>query len=784
MLPPPCMMETPFRCSRQMRRPSTLAVLFLASITAAGCERAGEKSPEPAPVALVAGEAGFVGTAVCAGCHEDATASWAGSHHDLAMQPADATTVLGDFGDTAFDYAGVNSTFTVRDDRYLVLTDSANGELVEYPIAYTFGIEPLQQYLIEFPDGRLQALGIAWDTRPADHGGQRWFHLYPDEAVDHNDELHWTRMSQNWNYMCADCHSTGYRKNYDAASDRFDSTWTDIDVACEACHGPGSSHVALAESGRLGQASGLVVGFAATERHWTRSPGEPTAQLQGAGSQGTQIEACGQCHARRAPIRAEYAHGKPLTDSYVPALLTEPLYFPDGQIRDEVYVYGSFLQSKMHAKGVVCTDCHDPHSLELKAPGNAMCATCHAPDVFDVASHHRHETDTDRPRCVDCHMPSRDYMVIDGRRDHSFRVPRPDLAEQLGVTDACAACHADRPEGWSAVQVRKWLGDDASGYQQFAVAFRSAQTGRADAGQQLRQLLASAEQPAIVRATALRHLAAYPDQASLQLAARSLRDPDPLVRLGALDALEPMPPAAKQSFLIPALDDPIRSVRTEAARQLAGVSPAELSTGQRQRLQTVLAEYVAIQNSNADRPEARMNLGILYAEAGQPDTAEGQFRAALTLQPDFEPAFVNLADLYRSVGDETQAGTVLRDGLERLPDSAALNYSMGLLTVRAAGAEAALPWLERATALAPANTRYAYVLAVALNGLGRPADAIALLEQAHADHPADADVLFALASYHREAGNNEDALRYATDLLILQPDNPSVQALVVEMSAR
>ena len=758
--------------------------MFLASITAAGCERAGEKSPEPAPVALVAGEAGFVGTAVCAGCHEDATASWAGSHHDLAMQPADETTVLGDFGDTAFEYAGVNSTFTVRDGRYVVRTDSADGELDEYPIAYTFGVEPLQQYLIEFPDGRLQALGIAWDTRPADHGGQRWFHLYPDEAVDHKDELHWTRMSQNWNYMCADCHSTGYRKNYDAGSDRFDSTWTDIDVACEACHGPGSPHVALAESGRLDQANGLVVEFAAPDRHWVRSPGEPTAHLQGAGSQDTQIEACGQCHARRAPIRAEYAHGKPLTDSHLPALLTEPLYFPDGQIRDEVYVYGSFLQSKMHAKGVRCTDCHDPHSLELKAPGNAMCATCHAPDVFDVASHRHHGTGADKPGCVDCHMPSRDYMVIDGRRDHSFRVPRPDLAEQFGVTDACAACHADRPEGWSAVQVREWLGDDASGYQQFAIAFRSAQTGQADAGQRLRQLLASAEQPAIVRATALRHLAAYPDQASLQLAARSLRDPDPLVRLGALDALEPMPPAAKQSFLIPALDDPIRSVRTEAARQLAGLSPADLSPGQPQRLQTVLAEYVAIQNNNADRPEARMNLGILYAEAGQPDTAEKQFRAALTLQPDFEPAFVNLADLYRSVGDETQAETVLRGGLERLPDSAALNYSMGLLTVRAAGAEAALPWLERATALAPANTRYAYVLAVALNGLGRPADAIALLEQAHADHPADADVLFALASYHREAGNNEDALRYATDLLILQPDNPSVQALVVEMSAR
>jgi tetratricopeptide (TPR) repeat protein len=767
---------------KSLHKLTSVALLLIA---ASGCDRSGDETPDtpPAPTAAT-GEARFVGAATCAGCHEVETASWSGSHHDLAMQPADGSTILGDFSDTAFEYAGARSTFSRRDGRYFVTTDGPDGALTEYPIAYTFGVEPLQQYLIEFPDGRLQALGIAWDSRPAAEGGQRWFHLYPGQDVDHEDELHWTRLSQNWNYMCADCHSTGYQKQYDPGEDRFASTWTDIDVACEACHGPGSIHVDLAKAERLDQDNGLMVSFAQPGRRWRRGPDEATAHLEDGGADNSQVEACGRCHARRASIRGEYAHGQPLTDSYVPALLTEPLYFPDGQIRDEVYVYGSFLQSRMYAAGVVCSDCHQPHSLALRAEGNAMCATCHAPEVFDVASHHHHQPDSDTPACVDCHMPSRDYMVIDGRRDHSFRVPRAELADELGVTDACDACHADRPDGWSAAAVRQWLGRDAAGYQDFAIAFRAAETGQADAAQGLKQLLASADQPAIVRATALRHLADFPDRSTIELAVDGLRDPDPLVRLGALDALAPVPAPAKQQFLVPVLIDPVRSVRTEAARQLAGLPPGDLAPQDKAQLQTVLVEYVAIQKDNADRPEARLNLGILYTDAGQPETAVRQFQAALRLQPAFEPAYINLADLYRASGDEVRAESVLRNGLETVPDSAALHHVMGLLTVRTQGAQAALPWLEQAVALAPDNTRYAYVLAVALNDQGRQDAAISLLQTAHSLRPADVDVLFALATYYLQAGNNAAALEFAGKLQTLQPDNAQVRALLEQIRAQ
>jgi hypothetical protein len=185
----------------------------------------------------------------CAACHAKENAAWQGSRHRAAMQVADAKTMLGNFNGARFTYAGVTSTFSKRDGKFLVRTDGPDGKLHDYEARYTFGVDPLQQYLIEVPDGRLQALSIAWDVER-----KRWFHLYPKERVDSADELHWTRPSQNWNYMCADCHSTALRKNYDAVADRFRTQWSEISVGCEACHGPGSAHVAWGNARHDGKA--------------------------------------------------------------------------------------------------------------------------------------------------------------------------------------------------------------------------------------------------------------------------------------------------------------------------------------------------------------------------------------------------------------------------------------------------------------------------------------------------------------------------------------------------
>src|SRR5205823_4298903 len=190
----------------------------------------------------------YVGAAACGACHAREYEAWSRSHHRHAMQVADAKSVLGNFRDAKFVYAGTTSLFSTRDGRYYVRTDGPDGKLAEFEIKYTFGVAPLQQYLIELPGGKLQALGIAWDSRPKANGGQRWFHLYPDQNLRAGDPLHWTGINQNWNFMCAECHSTRLRKNFDAATGRFTTTWAEIDVACEACHGPGAEHAARAKA--------------------------------------------------------------------------------------------------------------------------------------------------------------------------------------------------------------------------------------------------------------------------------------------------------------------------------------------------------------------------------------------------------------------------------------------------------------------------------------------------------------------------------------------------------
>ena len=735
-----------------------------------------------APAARAA--ASYVGHQVCGQCHPQVEQRWRGSHHDLAMQPATATTVAGNFDDARFTYAGVTSTFSRRGEKFVVRTDGPGGKLADYDVKYTFGTFPLQQYLVEFPDGRLQALGIAWDSRPRAAGGQRWFHLYPGENVTHQDELHWTRPGQNWNYMCAECHSTGVRKNYDPATRRFATTYAEVNVACEACHGPGSSHVAWARKEgdwqRLDRGTkGLAV--ALDERRgviWTIGPDTGNAQRSAARQTAREVETCGRCHARRGQFSEDYLPGRPLGDTHRVALLDDRLYYPDGQIRDEVYEYGSFLQSRMFHRGVTCSDCHDPHSLELRAPGHQVCLTCHAAQKYEAKTHHFHSPGSPGADCLGCHMPTAIYMVVHPRHDHSLRVPRPDLSVKLGVPNACNRCHRDRTPGWAASQVETWYGHTPRGYQRYAEALAAASAGAPGAAQLLETVARDGDQPAIARASALRRLAPPPDPAALALVRAGLTDRDPLVRDAAVRTLETVEPTLRTELAAPLLDDPVRAVRMSAARMMAGAPRDRLSDAQRSALERGLAEYVSAEEFNADRPESHVNLALLYAAEGRVAEAEASLRAALAVDPRFTPASVNLADLYRATGRDAEGERVLRNALAQDPRSAVAHHGLGLLLVRQRRMAEAMPELREAARLAPDDARYGYVYAVALAGAGQTKQAIELLEQVLARHPNDRDTLSALVAYEREEKRPRQALAYARRLAELEPANTELRQII------
>ena len=716
----------------------------------------------------------YVGRSVCAECHVEEAVQWAGSHHDLAMQPATAATVLGDFNDASLTHFGVTSSFFKKDGSFMVRTGGPDGKLQDYMVKYTFGVTPLQQYLIEFPGGRLQALGLAWDTRPQEQGGQRWFHLYPGEKIAHDDELHWTKPSQNWNNMCAECHSTRLEKGYDPVTREFSTTWSEIDVSCEACHGPGAGHVSWAqrEPGREKPDAGRGLGLVLDERtdvHWKINPDTGTASRSKVRKTDKEIEMCARCHSRRAPLSSDYVHGEPLLDHYLPRLLDEGMYFADGQIQDEVYVYGSFLQSRMYHAGVTCSDCHEPHSLALRSPGNGVCLQCHTADKYDKPEHHFHKPGSAGASCAECHMPPRTYMVVDPRHDHSMRIPRPDLSVELGTPNACNNCHEDQGAGWAAGQVRSWYGHIPTGFQSYAQTLHAARTAEPGAGDALAALVRDTEVPDIARATALARIGQYLDQSTVDVLVSGLSDDDARVRQAAMGLLERVPLNMRVQLAFPGLEDPVLAVRMEAARVLSAVPAGELTAEQRTLLENGIEDYVAAQLASAERPEAQTNLGNLYAAQGELEQAETAYETAIDLNPVFTPGYINLADLYRVSGNETAAEKLLRRAIRVIPENADVHYALGLSLIRQQRGDEAIGELRLASTLNPDNAHYIYVYAVALNSTGKPEQAIMVLQGAHQAHPNNVEILNALVAFHRDLGNQAAANGFAGKLRAISP---------------
>ena len=536
-----------------MKSPRDLVLVFAAVSLTNAVAATGSEAQAPA----------YIGSEACAECHADTASAWAGSHHAWAWNQPSEATVLGDFDDAVVRRKGVITRFFRRDGRYVVETDGPDGRLTEYQVHSTAGVEPLQQILLETAPGRLQALDLAWDS-----GRQRWYDLYPDQVLNGGDGLHWTGPYKTWNARCAECHATGYRKNYDPPTRRYASTQAEKGVGCEACHGPGEAHAGWARGADPARWSGLTLeGF--------------TIGFSGA-SAATEIQQCAGCHARRDPFGdGNPLPGTPFHDAYRLALLRDGLYHADGAIEDEVYVYGSFLQSRMYARGVRCSDCHDPHTARLKAEDNALCTHCHSPAgnsrypslrkaVYDGPSHHFHAPGSDGAMCKSCHMSERVYMVIDVRHDHGFRIPRPDLSAKTGTPNVCTDCHADRPAVWAAEAIAGWFPDSARRGSHFSPAFAAARKHPEALTKNLLAIAGDDDLPGIVRATAL-DLIGRRDEASVRSRVGTLvRDEDPLVRAAAIGVLDGASDPDTVQQILPALEDQYMAVRIAAARAAGG----------------------------------------------------------------------------------------------------------------------------------------------------------------------------------------------------------------------
>lgn len=703
----------------------------------------------------------YVDNQSCVQCHVSEAKQWQSSHHAHAMAKATPETVLGNFNNTEFKHHGVISRFFKRDNKFFVRTEGPDGKYADFEIKYTLGISPLQQYLIELPNGRVQNFTIAWDVLR-----KKWFDLYPNEKTPPGNVFHWAGRYQTTNMMCLSCHTTNLQKNYDAIHEQYKTTWSEINVSCQSCHGPGEEHV------KWGQSKGkdkLI---------------KPNYNIK------NMTETCAVCHSRRSELTAHPSVGEPLMNHYLPTLLDDGLYYPDGQQQAEVYVYQSFLQSKMYQRGVNCVDCHQPHTGQLKFEGNIVCTQCHSPQgdtrfpltakLYDDPSHHHHKMGSSGAACVSCHMPAKKYMIINARPDHNIRIPRPDLSIRLKTPNACTNCHTNKSAQWAVDIMNQWYGSKWRAEKHYGEVIAAGRAMQAEGQADLLKLINNLQASPIVRATALSLLHNY-GEAGIATSKRSIQSEDPMIRRAAIANLEQLPSSARITLLAPLLGDPIRAVRIEAARVLSSIALDQFDDKQRVLFKVALAEFEEAQNQSLDMPAANLNFGVLYENKNKPEQAEYYYLNALSLDADFTPARLNLARLYSRLNRQHEAETILRAGIVRQPNQGELMYSLGLLLAEENHLKEAVTTLGKAANLLPHLARVRYNYALGLQQLGDRQKARVNLLQAQRLDPHDFSIVMALTISYIQDKNWPQASKWAEKLQKLNPGSQQVQQILGEI---
>ncbi len=710
----------------------------------------------------------FSGTASCKECHLDTYRKWQGSDHDRAMAVANETTVLGDFNDVIFTdpYTNKRSRFFRQDEKFMVETEGPDGKDGVFTISYTFGFYPLQQYLIPFPGGRLQCLSIAWDIEK-----KQWYRLPPYDVTSSADWLHWTKGAQTWNGMCAECHSTRLKKGFNPQTNSYNTSWFEINVGCEACHGPASQHIEWAKRPAL--ARGKIDNYGLSVATSNLTPQK-------------QIVICAPCHSRRYQLGDNDHKNSELLDFMVPSLLTEDLYHADGQIEEEDYVYGSFTQSKMYSKGVRCSDCHDMHSLKLHREKNDLCLQCHRAEDYDTQAHHFHKKQvegkpSDGHLCVKCHMPGNYYMGIDYRPDHSLRIPRPDLSKKLGTPNACSAigCHGDKPLDWVIENYAKWYGQKRKSH--YGEVFAAGRAGEPEAYAKLQALVDDALLPAIVRATALSLLGNYPKPETTTTLQTALLSDEPLLRHTALRLLEQPDEETITKLIAPKLYDPVKAVRLEAALKLAGVPKKLIRKDDQLAFQENLRQYRQAMEYNSDFAPQRYNLGNLERALGHPEKAMEYYRQAIAIDEQFFPAKVNLAMEYNQVGQNQEAEQLLRQVVTAEPRRYEVAYSLGLLLSEMGKYEEAAFFLGKAADGMP-HSRARYNQGLALLKLQHWQEGAEILEQAVVQEPRAEEFFITLVNVYLNFGMINKAQALAEKIVQEVPDHAAAKELLQSMA--
>lgn len=702
----------------------------------------------------------YAGSESCKGCHAEQFAKWQSSHHGLAERQPDPR-----LDDAAFvppqQFAHGSQKTEVRKNGgdYEIVALGFENKVAPYKVQRVIGHDPLRQFLVDGGNGRMQAMEACFDPRARD-----WFNVYGSEDRRPGEWGHWTGRGMVWNQMCATCHNTRVRKNYDAQADGYHTTMAQMTVSCESCHGPMKAHNEWqqAHPGTKGDP---------TVAKWTRDQ---------------HTDNCAGCHARRAEVTGDFVPGESFWDHYQLTITDQSdTFYPDGQIRDENYEFSSFISSRMHHAGVRCMDCHDMHSMKTILPGNQLCIRCHTPagggggfpkaPAIVPEAHSFHQAGSTGSQCVNCHMPQTVYMQRHGRHDHGFTIPDPLLTQQFGVPNACNKCHTDKDTAWALAAAEKWWGPKMERHtRQRATLIAKARQGDNSAREGLVALLGSDEIPHW-KAAATLVLDRWADRPEVQAAVTAqLRHEHPLVRQSALRTLEPLlQDSAVRGSIEPLLEDPARSVRVAAAWALRGSLDADSAAAQ---------DLEHMLKWNGDQPAGQMQLAQLAFARRDTGAAIQHMETAIRWDPNSPPFHHDLAIMYSSLGRTQDAIAKLREAIRLAPNHAEYHYELGLALSETGDIPAVIAALQDAVRLDPSLGRAWYNLGIAKNSQGDVPGALEALQRGELASPADPGIPYARATILAQQGRRQEALAAVQRVLSIAPNHPEARQLRMMLS--
>jgi Tfp pilus assembly protein PilF len=379
----------------------------------------------------------------------------------------------------------------------------------------------------------------------------------------------------------------------------------------------------------------------------------------------------------------------------------------------------------MYGAGVNCLDCHDKHTMKIKIEGNGLCLQCHSGEVYNKKDHHQHQENSQGAQCVNCHMPETRYMGVDDRRDHSFKVPRPDLSEQFNTPNACIKCHEDKNNQWAEENLIKWHGKPQALLPSKRLLMK-LNAGQSISVAQHLSIIADEKIDVISRASALQMLSYTTQSIPANKLLPYIKHSEPLLRLSAASVGLLLAPKERERHLSVLLNDKLKAIRVAAARSLVSTT---ISSENQATFSSAFEELTSTNEINSWRGEGRANQAMMALEVNDTLGAEASLKQAIKIEPYFDASYINLADLYRSQQRASLVNSVLRQGMKNNPLSGALTYSYGLHLVRQQKLAKAIEYFEKSINLASQNQQYAYTYVLAIDGTSDSQQALTELKR-------------------------------------------------------